>query len=60
MTNSSKGRLPSSHRKYNFWWAFILTESVWEVHFRSWEIVVPRNFNESTIDTVLLRTVRVG
>ena len=47
-------------RKYNLCGAFLRTVSLWEVPFRSLEIVVPRNLKLSTVNTVLLRTVRGG
>ena len=34
--------------------------SLWEVHFRSREIVNPRNLKVSTVDTVLLRMLSKG
>ncbi len=35
-------------------------ESMWNSHFRSWEMLVPRNLNESTAATVLFMMVSGG
>ncbi len=47
-------------RKYNLCWAFLTIESMWVSHFRSWEMVVPRNLNDSTAVTVLFMMVSGG
>ncbi len=54
--SSSCGRLNflSWRRKYNLCWAFFTMDSMRVSHFRSWEMVVPRNLNDSTAVTVLL------
>ncbi len=58
--SSSCGRLNflSWRRKYNLCWAFFTMESMWSSHFRSWEMVVPRNLSDSTAVTVLFMMVR--
>ncbi len=61
--NSSCGGLNffSWQRKYNLCWAFfIIMESMWLSHFRSWEMVVPRNLNDSIAVTVLFMMVSGG
>ena len=45
-------------RKYILCWAFLMTVLMLDSHFRSWEIVDPRNLEDSTADTVLLSMVR--
>ncbi len=35
-------------------------ESMWLSHFRSWELLVPRNLNDSTVVTVLFMIVTGG
>ncbi len=47
-------------RKNNLCWAFFMMESMWVSHFRSWEMVVPRNLNDSTAVTVLFMMVSRG
>ncbi len=51
--SSSCGKLNflSCQRKNNFCWAFFTMDSMWLSRFRSWEIVVPRNLNDSTAVT---------
>ncbi len=53
--SSSCGRLNflSWWRKYSLCLAFYTMESMWLSHFRSWEMVMPRNLNDSTTVTVL-------
>ncbi len=46
-------------RKYSLCWAFKI-ESMWVSHFSSWEMVVPRNLNDSTAVTVLFMMVSGG
>ncbi len=60
--SSSCGRLNflSWRRKYNLCWAFFTMDSMWLSHFRSWEIVVPRNLNDSTAVTLLFMMVSGG
>ncbi len=50
----------SWRRKYNLSWAIFTMESMWLSHFRSWEMVVPRNLNNSTAVTVLFMMVYGG
>ncbi len=50
----------SWRKKYKFCLAFFTMESMWMSHFRSWEMVVPRNLNDSTAVTVLFMMVRRG
>ncbi len=40
--------------------AFFTMEPMWVSHFRSWEMVVPRNLNDSTAVTVLFMIVSGG
>ncbi len=60
--SSSCGKLNflSWWMKYSLCWAFLTTESMWLSHFRSWEMVVPRNLNDSTAVTVLFMMVSGG
>ncbi len=60
--SSSWGRLNflSWRRKYSLCWACFTIESMWLSHFRSWEMVVPRNLNDSTAVTVLFMMVSGG
>ncbi len=57
--SSSCGRLNflSRWRKYSLCWAFFTMESMWLSHFWSWEMVAPRNLNDSTVVTVLFMMV---
>lgn len=59
MTSSSWGRLNflSRLRKNKLCCAFFLMESMWAVHFKSREMVDPRNRKVSTVDTVLLSMI---
>ncbi len=50
----------SWRRKYILCWAFFTMESMWVSHFRSWEMVVPRNLNDSTAFTELFMIVSGG
>ncbi len=50
----------SWRRKCSLCWAFFTIDSMWLSHFRSWEIVAPRNLNESTAVTVLFMMVIAG
>ncbi len=47
-------------RKNSLCWAFFTVESMWVSHFSSWEMVVPRNLNDSTAATVLFMVVSGG
>ncbi len=60
--SSSCGRLNflSWWRKYSLCWAFFTMDSMRLSRFRSWEIVVPRNLNDSTAVTVLFVMVSGG
>ncbi len=49
--------LPQLAKAY---WAFLKIESMWNSHFRSWEMVLPRNLNDSTVVTVLFMMVSGG
>ncbi len=57
--SSSCGRLNFLRwrRKYNLCWAVFTMESMWVSHFRSCEMVLPRNMNVSTVITVLFMMV---
>ncbi len=60
--SSSCGRwnFLSWRRKYRLCWAFFTMDSMWLSHFRSWEIVVPRNLNDFTAVTLLFMMVTGG
>ncbi len=60
--SSSCGRLNflSWRRKYSLCWAFFTMDSMWLSHFRSWEIVVPRNLNDFIAVTLLFMMVTGG
>ncbi len=47
-------------KKVHSRWAFFTMESMWVSHFRSWEMVVPRNLNDSTAFTELFMIVSGG
>ena len=50
----------SFHRNYNLSYAFCKTVSLWEVRFRSQEIVDPRHLKVLMVVTVLMRMLNGG
>ena len=58
--SSSRGRLNflSWFRKDILCWAVLTSVSMLDDHFRSWQIVDPRNLKVSTADTMQLSTIR--
>ncbi len=57
---SSVHEMDCWRRTYSLCWAFFTIDSMWLSHFRSWEIVVPSNLNDSTAVAVLFMMVSGG